>query len=88
MDFLTLPPEVNSARMYTGPGAEPMLAAAESWQTLAAELYSAANSYQSVVSGLTAGPWQGPSSATMAAAAASYAAWMSATGRQGAPVAS
>jgi PPE-repeat protein len=82
MDFLTLPPEVNSARMYTGPGAEPMLAAAESWQTLAAELYSAANSYQSVVSGLTAGPWQGPSSATMAAAAASYAAWMSATARQ------
>ena len=82
MDFLTLPPEVNSARMYTGPGAEPMLAAAESWQTLAAELYSAANSHQSVVSGLTAGPWQGPSSATMAAAAASYAAWMSATARQ------
>ena len=33
---------------------------------MAAELHSAANSYQSVVSGLTAGPWQGPASASMA----------------------
>jgi len=82
MDFGIYPPEVNSARMYTGPGSAPMLTAAEAWQGLAAELHSAANSYQSVVSGLTAGPWLGPSSASMAAAAASYVAWLNATATQ------
>jgi len=68
--------------MYSGPGAAPMLTAAEAWDGLAVELHSAANSYQSVVSGLTAGPWQGPSSASMAAAAASYVAWLNATAAQ------
>jgi PPE-repeat protein len=82
MDFATLPPEINSGRMYVGPGSGPMLAAASAWDGLAAELYSAANSYQSVVSGLTAGPWLGPSSASMAAAAAHYAAWMNTTAAQ------
>src|ERR1700760_2603371 len=79
MDFATLPPEVNSARMYAGPGSGPMLAAAEAWESLAAELYSASSSYQSVVSGLTTGQWLGPSAIAMAAAASSFAAWMSAT---------
>jgi PPE-repeat protein len=82
MDFGTYPPEVNSLRMYTGPGAAPMLTAAQAWQGLAAELHSAASSYQSVVSGLTAGPWLGPASASMAAAAASYVAWLNATAAQ------
>jgi len=82
MDFGTYPPEVNSLRMYTGPGAAPMLTAAQAWQGLAAELHSAASSYQSAVSGLTAGPWLGPASASMAAAAASYVAWLNATAAQ------
>jgi PPE-repeat protein len=59
-----------------------MLTAAEAWQGLAAELHSAAASYQSVVSGLTAGPWVGPSSKTMAAAAAFYVSWLNATAAQ------
>ena len=82
MDFGSYPPEVNSARMYAGPGAGPMLSAAEAWDTLAAELHSTANSYQSVVSGLTAGPWLGPASASMSAAAATYMAWLRATATQ------
>jgi PPE-repeat protein len=81
MDFGMLPPEINSARMYTGPGAGPMLAAAAGWDGLAAQLYSAAASYSSVISGLGAG-WKGPSSATMAAAVAPYVAWMSVTATQ------
>src|ERR1700733_9452642 len=68
--------------MYTGSGSGPMLAAAEAWDGLAAELHSAANSYQSVVSGLTAGTWSGPSSASMAAAAATYSSWLTATATQ------
>jgi PPE-repeat protein len=82
MDFGSYPPEINSGRMYAGPGSAPMLTAAEAWGGLAAELHSAANSYQSVVSGLTAGPWLGSSSASMAAAAASYVAWLNATAVQ------
>jgi PPE-repeat protein len=82
MDFGAYPPEINSGRMYAGPGAAPMLTAAEAWQGLAAELHSAANSYQSVVSGLTAGPWVGPSSSSMAAAAVSYVGWLNATAAQ------
>src|SRR5271169_349382 len=82
MDFGTYPPEINSLRMYTGPGAAPMLTAAQAWQGLAAELHSAASSYQSVVSSLTAGQWLGPASASMAAAAASYVTWLNATAAQ------
>jgi PPE-repeat protein len=82
MDFGIYPPEINSGRMYAGAGSGPMIAAAEAWQGLAAELHSAANSYQSVVSGLTAGSWSGPSSASMAAAAASYSAWLTTAATQ------
>ncbi|UXA04775.1 PPE domain-containing protein [Mycobacterium sp. SMC-2] len=75
MDFAALPPEINSARMYTGPGAAPMLAAAMTWDALAVALHSAADSYQSEVTALTGGPWLGPSAEAMAAAAAPYVAW-------------
>src|ERR1700751_4869819 len=82
MDFAMLPPEVNSGRMYAGPGSGPMLAAASAWDGLAAELQSTANSYESAISELTGGPWLGPSSASMAAAAAPYLAWMTTTPAQ------
>src|SRR5271154_620072 len=82
MDFGIYPPEVNSLRMYTGPGAAPMLTAAQAWQGLAAELHSAASSYQSVVSGLTTGQWLGPASASMGGGAAAYVAWLNATAAQ------
>lgn len=82
MDFGGYPPEVNSARMYAGPGSGPMLAAAEAWSALAAGLQSSASSYQAAVSALTSGPWLGPSSASMSAAAASYVVWLRATAAQ------
>jgi PPE-repeat protein len=59
-----------------------MLAAAAAWQSLAEELTSAASGYGSVVSSLAGGPWTGPSSMSMAAAAAPYVTWLSATGDQ------
>jgi PPE-repeat protein len=82
MDFATLPPEVNSGLMYAGPGAGPMIAAAASWDSLASEVSTAASEYGSAISGLTSGPWQGPASASMAAAAAPYVSWMNATAAQ------
>ena len=82
MDYALLPPEVNSARMYAGPGSGPMMAAASAWDALAADLQSTASSYQSAITTLIAGPWLGPSAATMAAAAAPYVDWMRATAAQ------
>lgn len=51
-DFLTLSPEVNSARMYAGGGPGSLSAAAAAWDELAAELWLAAASFESVCSGL------------------------------------
>ena len=82
MDFALLPPEINSARMYDGAGSGPMLAAAAAWDGLAFELHSAATSYGSVVSGLSAGPWLGAASGAMTAAAGPYVAWMRSTATQ------
>lgn len=77
-----MPPEVNSGRMYTGPGSGSLLAAAAAWDKLAADLHLAAASYGSVISGLTSGPWSGPASASMAAAAAPYVAWLNGSAAQ------
>ncbi len=82
LDFAALPPEINSGRMYAGPGPGSMLAAATAWQSLAEELSSVAANYGSILSTLTGGPWTGASSMAMAAAAAPYVTWLSATGEQ------
>ncbi|GFG73344.1 hypothetical protein MBOT_07090 [Mycobacterium botniense] len=82
MDFAALPPEINSARMYTGAGSGPLMAAAAAWDGVAAELSSAATSYRGVIAELTDDMWLGPSSMSMSTAAASFAAWMGATAAQ------
>ncbi|MFL0181000.1 PPE family protein [Mycobacterium sp. SMC-15] len=74
-DFALLPPEVNSARMYAGPGAGPMLAAAAAWDGLASQMSATATSGAAVVAALAAG-WSGPSSAKMMAAAQRTLAWI------------
>ncbi|BBY37933.1 PPE family protein [Mycobacterium mantenii] len=82
MHFAVLPPEVNSGRMYAGPGSASMLAAAAAWEELANELHATAADIESVISGLTDEPWQGPSAVTAAAAAAAQLAWLNATAEQ------
>jgi PPE-repeat protein len=82
LDFSALPPEINSARMYSGPGSAPMLSAAAAWKTMAAEMRSAAASYGAVVSELTSESWLGPSSMSMLAAVAPYLEWLSSTATQ------
>ncbi len=75
--FRVLPPEINSGACMPVPvGSDAGAAAA--WDGLATELQSTAADYGSVISVLT-GVWSGQSSGTMAAAAAPYVAWMSAT---------
>lgn len=75
MDYGMLPPEVNSGLMYAGAGSGSMSQAAAAWDIVAAELRSAANSYASTLSALSA-QWRGPSAVRMAAAAIPYTAWL------------
>jgi PPE-repeat protein len=79
VDFGARPPEINSARLFAGPGSEPMLGAAAVWDRLADEWYSTAVSYRSTVSSLTGQGWLGPASASMAAATNAHVRWMTAT---------
>src|SRR6201996_8942260 len=80
-DFAALPPEINSALMYAGPGAGPMVAAAAAWDALADDMYLSAVAYASAVADLTS-TWLGPSSLSMASAAATYVSWIPATATQ------
>jgi PPE-repeat protein len=81
-DFGAFPPEVNSAKMYAGPGSTSLLTAAAAWNGIASELRSQADNYSAIVSNLTGETWQGRASTAMAAAAAPYAAWMNTTAAQ------
>lgn len=79
IDFGALPPEINSGRMYSGPGAGPLLAAAAAWGELSAELSTTAAWYGSTVTELTGGSWMGPAATAMLVAAAPYVRWLSIT---------
>jgi PPE-repeat protein len=82
LDFGLLPPEVNSGRMYMGPGPGPMLAAAEAWDGLAADLGFASSGYGATLTELTSGNWIGPASTAMIAAVTPYVNWLSSTAAQ------
>ncbi len=81
LEFAMFPPEINSGLMYAGPGAGPMTAASAAWNALADDLYMAAAAYGYVVSDLTSS-WLGPSSLSMATAAATFVSWITATAAQ------
>ncbi|MFZ0906414.1 MAG: PPE family protein, partial [Mycobacterium sp.] len=81
-DFAARPPEINSALMYSGAGAGPLMAASSAFNNLSSELSSNASSYESVINQLTGSEWQGPSSQAMAAAAQPYIAWLDTTAAQ------
>ncbi|MHA7649334.1 PPE family protein [Mycobacterium sp. ML4] len=76
LDFAWLPPEVNSARIHGGVGSGPLHVAAAAWESLAADLSASASSFNGVIVSLASGPWAGPSSAAMAAAATPYVGWL------------
>lgn len=82
MSFAVLPPELNSARIYAGAGPGPLLAAATSWDGLAAELSAGARSFWAITSGLADEAWQGPAMVAMTRAAAPYLAWLTTAAAQ------
>lgn len=69
MNFATLPPEINSGRMYEGPGSGSMTEAAAAWERLATRLYTAAADYHAVTAKL----------AGMTEAVAPYVDWLTTT---------
>ena len=81
-DFASRPPEVNSALIYSGAGAGPLMAASSAFNNLSSELTSNAASYESVISQLTGSEWTGPSSEAMSAAAQPYITWLGTTSGQ------
>ncbi len=87
LDFSWLPPEINSARIFAGAGSGPLHLAATAWDGLAQDLQSSSTSFESVVNALAAGPWSGPASAAMVAAAMPYVSWLSAAAAQAAAAA-
>ncbi|OBK94623.1 hypothetical protein A5645_15850 [Mycobacterium asiaticum] len=76
VDYGMLPPEINSGRIYTGPGAGPLLAAAAAWGGVAGDFESAAAGHRSVIGELTSGPWLGPASESLLSAVTPFIAWL------------
>lgn len=81
-DFGALPPEINSGRMYSGPGPGPLLAAATAWDGISGELFLAATGYESIITELTSSPWVGPASRSMLSAVTPFVSWLSAAAGQ------
>ncbi|MFZ0717736.1 PPE family protein [Mycobacterium sp.] len=82
VDFGALSPEINSARMYMGPGASSLQVAASAWNGLAAELQSAAQGYETTITQLASDSWNGPASAAMSTAAQPFISWLQETSAQ------
>lgn len=80
--YACLPPEINSALLYAGPGSAPLHAAAEAWDGLAENLSSSASSFLSVATDLANGAWHGPSAAAMLGVATQYVSWLRAAAAQ------
>jgi PPE-repeat protein len=81
MDFITLPPEVTSALIHSGPGAESLIEASGAWQQLGTGLEESVPIYASVLSSLTEA-WNGPSSLAMVQAVEPYVTWLRTTAQQ------
>ena len=81
IDFGLLPPEVNSGRLWSGPGSAPMMTAAAAWATLSRGIYGTALSLQAVNADL-ATVWMGSSALAMSASVHRYTTWLIATATQ------
>ncbi len=81
MEFTTLPPEVTSALIHSGPGAGSLIEASGAWEQLGNNLEDSAETYSATLSSVTAS-WQGPAAAAMAQAVKPYLTWLHTTAQQ------
>jgi PPE-repeat protein len=81
MEFTTLPPEVTSVLIHSGPGAESLIDASGAWLRLGASLEESAGINGAALSSLT-GAWRGPSALTMTQAVEPYLTWLRSTAQQ------
>jgi PPE-repeat protein len=81
MEFTTLPPEVTSALIHSGPGAESLIEASGAWQRLGTNLEESAPTYAAALSSLT-GTWRGAASSAMVQAVEPYLTWLRTTAQQ------
>jgi PPE-repeat protein len=81
MEFITLPPEVTSALIHSGPGAESLIEASGAWQQLGSNLEDSAQNYVAALSSMSE-TWHGPSAAAMVQAVEPYVTWLQTTAQQ------
>jgi PPE-repeat protein len=81
MEFIALPPEVTSALIHSGPGAESLVEASGAWQRLGVGLEESASIYASAVSSAVE-TWRGRAAVAMVEAVEPYLGWLSATAQQ------
>jgi PPE-repeat protein len=81
MEFTALPPEVTSALIHSGPGADSLIEASGAWQRLGASLEESAGINVAALSSLT-GAWHGPSALAMTQAVEPYLTWLRSTAQQ------
>lgn len=75
MHFANLPPEINSVRMFSGPGSASMMSAAAAWDGLAARLCDMAAKYRSLTAGLPQ-RWRGPAAVAMIRSVPTHVEWL------------
>ncbi len=81
MSFITLPPEITSSLIHSGPGAGSWLVASRAWERLGTDLEDSIRDYAPVLSSLTEA-WHGPSAAAMTQAVGPYKTWLRTTAQQ------
>jgi PPE-repeat protein len=81
MEFTTLPPEVISALIHAGPGAQSLIEASDAWQQLGTNLEESAGINGAALSALTE-DWRGPSASAMDQAVEPYLTWLRTTAQQ------
>jgi PPE-repeat protein len=81
MEFTALPPEVTSALIHSGPGADSLIEGSGAWQRLGTSLEESAGINAATLSSL-ADAWHGPSAAAMTQAVEPYLTWLRTTAQQ------
>lgn len=81
MEWLALPPEINSARLIAGAGAVPLQTAAGAYSMLSVQLSGAAMGMTALMASM-ASQWVGPTSVIAMSAFSSYVSWIHATSAQ------